>query len=108
MPDIVLRYPDSLERSANEHDAFRVFLQHVVNRKAVGGLRYGRIDPNQHYMTRLEKELKVYKDKRTGGNREQLLNIAVYAFLESYAPEHPHPHNDPYAKSATRVSRDDE
>jgi len=50
-------------------------------------------------MTRLSKELKAY---RKDGNIEQLLNIAVYAFLESVAPENPKIHWNAAADSVTR------
>lgn len=50
-------------------------------------------------MTRLSKELKAY---RRSGNAEQLMNIAVYAFLESAAPENKLIHWDAAADSATR------
>ena len=50
-------------------------------------------------MTRLVMETKAY---RRSGNREHLLNIANYAYLESICPENPKFHFDPEAKSATR------
>ena len=50
-------------------------------------------------MTRLGLELKAY---RRTGNRELLLNIANYSWLESVAPENKKFHWDNTAESATR------
>lgn len=83
-----------------EREAWQVFLQQMTNRRAIGGLRYGPIKVEQKYMSRLQEELKAYKRK---GNREQLLNIAVYAFLESYAPEHKNHHFNSNVDSVTRA-----
>lgn len=96
---MTLRVPASIKTDPREQRALQTFLQEMVNRKLVGGLRYGAVVKRQRYMSRLEKELKTY---RAEGNREQLLNIAVYAFLESYAPENPLYHDNPFAESATR------
>lgn len=93
-----LKRPESLPWSKEDIE-FQFFLQMMVNRKLVGGIRYGAIQKRQKYMTRLEKELKAYKKT---GNSEQLINIAVYAFLESFAPENKKFHFDANAKSVTR------
>lgn len=82
-----------------EVSSFAKFLQMMSNRRAVGGERYGPIKVSAGYLTRLKKELKAYEKT---GNMEQLLNIAVYAFLESYAPENPKFHFDNTVKSVTR------
>ena len=74
------------------------FLQRIANRRMVGHLRYG-LDKKFRYMSRLSAELKSY---RKTGNAEQLLNIAVYAYLEQQAPENVKFHFDPTADSATR------
>ncbi len=50
-------------------------------------------------MTRLGLELRAY---RRSGNREHLLNIANYAYLESQAPENRNFHWDNRAESVTR------
>lgn len=71
----------------------------MANRLAVGEFRYGSPNRRQKYMSRLEKELEAYKES---GNREQLINIANYAILESIAPEHPQAHFDNTVASATR------
>lgn len=95
-----LRIPDSIPLDPRVTLEFRAFLQAVVNRRCVGALRYGdRPKAKQRYMSRLARELKAY---RKDGNFEQLLNIAVYAFLESAAPENHKLHFDPTADSVTR------
>jgi hypothetical protein len=99
MADLGITIPDSLNVPASEMSAFKKFLQQMTNRRGVGYLRYGLVLHRQGYMSRLESELKAYK--RTG-NREQLINIAVYAFLESYAPENEKHHFDNTVRSVTR------
>lgn len=99
MANLGITIPDSLNVPASEMLAFKLFLQQMTNRRGVGFLRYGLVRNHQGYMSRLEKELATYK--RTG-NREQLLNIAVYAFLESYAPENEKHHFDNTVVSVTR------
>lgn len=84
---IELYLPDSIPLDHQTSVEFRYFLQAVVNRRVVGSLRYEperRPTPKNRYMTRMKKEIDSYK---RDGNFEQLLNIAVYAFLESAAPE---------------------
>lgn len=95
-----LHIPDSISLDSRTTLEFHAFLQAMINRRCVGALRYGdRPDRRQRYMSRLSKELDTYKDS---GNFEQLLNIAVYAFLESAAPENKKLHFDPRAASVTR------
>ena len=79
---------------------FRLFVQGMANRLILGNLRYGAANKKQKYLDRLAKELKVYKQT---GNMENLINIANYAHLESYAPQNKKFHFDPTAKSATRI-----
>lgn len=90
---------DKIKLPEKEYLAFSEFLQRLANRVSVGYQRYGTIKPEAKYMSRLTEELKVYKKT---GNMEQLLNIAVYAFLESYAPENKKFHFDANVDSATR------
>ncbi len=78
---------------------FQWFMQLMQNRRLVGGMRYGPINARKKYMTRLSKEFKSYKST---GNAEQLVNIAVYAFLEFYAPENKKYHFDNTVDSVTR------
>lgn len=83
---------------------FIEFVQHQANRLAFGYPRYearngGRPSKKQNYLTRLEKELKKYKKN---GNREHLLNISNYAWLESQAPQNPKYHWDVSEISASR------
>lgn len=97
--DLGIVIPDSLSLPSSEMALFKRFLQEMTNRRGVGYLRYG---PNRHrqgYMSRLKLELEHYK---RSGNHEQLLNIAVYAFLESHCPENEKYHFDNTAGSVTR------
>ena len=97
---IELKVPDSIHLDTRTTREFVAFLQAVVNRRCVGALRYGdRPTSRQRYMSRLSRELRAY---RKDGNFEQLLNIAVYAFLESCAPENRKLHFDPTVDSVTR------
>lgn len=93
--------PDSLVQSQGEVAVrcFFHFLQAMANRRAIGALRYGRTQRRQKYLSRMRKELDAYA---RDGNMEQLLNIAVYAFLESEAPENLRFHWDATADSVTR------
>ena len=98
--EILLKIPDSIPLDARTTIDFVAFLQAVVNRRCVGALRYGdRPDQRQRYMRRMTLELQKYRET---GNFEQLLNIAVYCFLESQAPQNSKFHFDPNAASATR------
>lgn len=98
---IELQIPDSVPLNPRVTREFRAFLQAVVNRRCVGALRYGDHPvKRQKYMTRLSKELRAY---RKDGNAEQLMNIAVYAFLESAAPENKKLHWDATVDSVTRA-----
>ena len=95
-----LYIPDSIKLDGRTTVNFRAFLQAMVNRRAVGALRYGdKPSHRQRYMSRMHREIDHY---RKDGNFEQLLNIAVYAFLESEAPENSKLHFDPTAASVTR------
>lgn len=82
---------------------FLEFVQHQANRLAFGYPRYEAKtkgpDPRNKYMTRMKLELKAYKKT---GNREHLLNIANYAWLESQAPENKKFHWDATVDSVTR------
>lgn len=98
--EIILKVPDSIPLDDRTTIDFVAFLQAVVNRRCVGALRYGdRPDKLQRYMRRMTLELRRYRET---GNFEQLLNIAVYCFLESQAPQNGKFHFDPSAASATR------
>jgi len=94
-----IHIPDSLAVPEVEMHHFKIFLQRLANRRAQGWTRYGRINQRQRYMSRLITEARAYK---RSGNQEQLYNIAVYAFLESYAPENPKAHFDNEQGSVTR------
>lgn len=78
---------------------FQAFIQKMASRRDQGFCRYGPADASQHYLSRLRDEIKAYGKT---GNCEQLLNIAVYAFLESVAPQHDNFHHDPTAASVNR------
>jgi hypothetical protein len=80
--------------------SFFHFLQQMANRRSVGALRYGKEPVRRlRYLSRMKRELEAYT---RDGNHEQLVNIGVYAFLESYAPENGKYHFDPAAESVTR------
>lgn len=91
---------DRAKIPASETAKFKDFLQKLSNRRGVGWLRYGPIRVEQKYMSRLAAELKAYQKT---GNAEQLYNIAVYAFLESVAPENRRFHFNQNAESVTRA-----
>ena len=98
--DLSVTIPGSIPMDPQLVCNFRAFMQGMANRRAVGLVRYKpHTDARQKYMTRLGKEFKAYKKT---GNAEHLLNIAVYAYLESEAPEHKNQHWDILADSATR------
>lgn len=80
-------------------DEFAEFVQQQANRLAVGLAQYGKIDARKKYMTRMELEVRAY---RRTGNREHLLNVANYAWLESRAPENGKFHWDDKVDSVTR------
>ena len=95
-----LKIPDSVPLHDTTQIEWEHFLQLLVNRRVVGGLRYP--DPprkSRRYMSRMRQELRAYA--RTG-NFEHLLNIAVYTFLESVAPENKQFFFDNTVESATR------
>lgn len=98
---IELNVPDSIPLDPKVTREMQAFLQAFVNRRCVGALRYGdRPQRRQKYMSRLEREVAAY---RASGNFEQLLNVAVYCFLESVAPENRKLHWDAAVESITRV-----
>lgn len=125
---IVIEVPDSLVNVRRETDwvYWKSFLQAMTNRYCQGACRYGKPDRRQEYARRLFLELETYigifnvftntskkldawwkKNKRDkSGNFEQLLNIAVYCFLESEAPQHPRFHFDNGVESVTRRGKD--
>jgi hypothetical protein len=97
--EIKLYYPE-IDIDSQELQEFKGFVQAMFNRRFVGSLRYGKkATSRQKYMTRLGKELAAY---RRDGNLEQLFNIAVYAALESMAPENKKFHFNPTVYSVTR------
>lgn len=96
---MILRVPASIPLDPTQSVELEAFLQSVINRFYVGAMRYGIPHRRKQYMTRITKEMEVYQKS---GNFEQLLNTAVYCFLESLAPENKKFHFDPTAASATR------
>lgn len=92
---------DKLKLDKEVTTKFIGFLQMMANRRGFGAARYGdRPASTQKYLSRLKKELRAYEKE---GNMEQLLNIGVYCFLESFAPENKKFHFDPYRESVTRT-----
>ena len=96
---IHIRLPESIKLPPSVERNFHSFLQRMANRISVGHIRYGVPNQRKAYMSRLTVELTAYKKT---GNAEHLLNIANYAFLESYAPEHNAHHLDSTVESVTR------
>ena len=82
---------------------FIKFAQQMANRLGFGYPRYEASTKGPHkanrYMTRLGLEMRAY---RRTGNREHLINIANYAWLESRAPENKKFHHDSTVDSVTR------
>lgn len=119
---IILNVPDSVVDCFRETDLihWKSFLQAMTNRYCQGACRYGKSSTSQKYAKRLFLELETYlgmynvftgvytqfdkrwKKSNTSGNFEQLLNIAVYCFLESETPQHPRFHFDNKVESVTR------
>ena len=96
-----LKIPESLDRllPTQVRIDLHSFLQAFLNRALVGQMRYGDPRAKKQYATRKELEAAEYWN---GGNFENLLNEAVYCWLESQAPENKRFHFDPTAASATR------
>jgi len=101
LPDTVLelRIPGTLPIPMQDLADLRLFMQAMLNRAGVGNLRYGAPASRKKYMRRLALELAAY---RKTGNGEHLFNIAVYAWLETVAPQHKHQHFNMAAESVTR------
>jgi hypothetical protein len=101
LPEKVLdiRMPGTLPMDPDELVDLQAFLKAVVFRAGVGNVRYGPPATRKKYMTRMGKELKAYQKT---GNAEHLLNIAVYCWLETMAPEHKSQHWDSTVESVTR------
>jgi hypothetical protein len=91
------------DKFRSDWNRFIEFVQHQVNRLAFGYAQYeiktGGPCREARYMKRLGLELRAY---RRTGNREHLVNIANYAWLESQAPENKRFHWDATVGSATR------
>jgi hypothetical protein len=76
------------------------FFQQQANRLMQGACRYSGLSKDEtKYMSRMEKEVKAY---RRSGNKEHLLNVANYAYLESQQPENKKYHFDNTIRSVTR------
>lgn len=95
-----IEFPDRLTMNGLMVASWMWFLQLLTNRRVLGALRYGdKPTKKQRYMSRMQKELDAYKET---GNMENLLNIAVYCWLESEAPENKKFHFNPSIDSVTR------
>lgn len=115
---LIIEIPESLEQTRSEMDwvYWKSFLQAMTNRYCQGACRYGKPSTRQKYLKRLIMEISTYEGDYNGilemyqslktdsnaGNFEQLLNVAVYCFLESQAPQHPRFHFDNGVESVTR------
>jgi hypothetical protein len=87
------------DKSPEDHKLFLEFIQQMANRIVVGNWRYGKPQSRKKYMSRIKVELEAYEES---GNREHLMNIANYCFLERVAPEHPQAHFNNMVESVTR------
>jgi len=84
-------------------EEFQRFLDAMSKRIAQGHPTYGDpVNSGQPFLHFLKCELDAYD--RTG-NRDHLINIANYAWLESIAPQHPNSHMDARTASTRRKRR---
>lgn len=90
-----------LLEKVNKKKHFKIicFIREMSDRLLQGEYRYGPGNASQKYLTRLEIELKSYKQT---GNAEQLYNIANYCLLESLFPENGKFHYNKEVDSVTR------
>jgi hypothetical protein len=91
-------WPEKIPVSGKK--SFLEFVSAQTKRLAQGYCRYGPPSRDKRYMRRLGLELRAY---RRTGNREHLLNIANYAWLETQAPENKRFHFDNSVRSVTRL-----
>lgn len=75
------------------------FLKMAVSRYIVGHYRYGAANVERKYAARMRVEYNAYLKT---GNKEHLVNIAVYALLEFWWPMNPKAHFNPHVDSVTR------
>jgi len=88
-----------LKRDPRRHLKFAAYVQWMVNRLLVGGLRYGPASKTQCYYKRAMMELEAYEKT---GNMEHLVNVSNYGFLECQTPSIKGAHFANDVKSATR------
>lgn len=98
MENLGIEYSEKFQHQVPWIDV-KFFLQAQINRLIQGAARYGWPAKKKKYMTRLSMELEAYIKT---GNAEHLFNIANYALLEAYSPEHKK-HN--YNNSVDSVTR---
>lgn len=79
--------------------SFQNFVNGMAKRLIQGHCRYGSPESSKQYAKRMQMEVKAYLKS---GNAEHLFNIANYAHLEMYAPQHKRFHLDNTVDSATR------
>lgn len=99
MADLSIWWPSHAVAILPDQAAVVRFFTSQVKRLVQGHLSYGRPHREKRYMTRAAKELAAY---RRTGNREHLINLANYAFLEDQAPENRKYHWNAEAESVTR------
>lgn len=92
-------WSDKLGIPREEKAAFFAFINSMAARINIGHSRYGTPNRRKNYKKRLEMEVIAYHQT---GNFEHLMNIANYAWLESFAPIHPKFHHDATVDSVTR------
>src|ERR1044072_4488539 len=89
--------PQGRERPDSQHA--EAFFQRMVYRLQTGWVHGYGFDRRYRYMTRLVKEYIAYVKT---GNKEHLINVANYAYLEFHNPEHPNAHYNPGVESVSR------
>lgn len=93
-------FPDHIPMDPMALCGWMMFLQLMTNRRVMGALRYAQKPKRSaRYLSRLKKEVEAYE---ADGNMEHLLNVGVYCWLESEAPENEMFHFDNTVDSVTR------
>lgn len=102
-PPVELRFwwpHNFLKRDPRRHFRFVWWVQVMANRLLLGGLRYGRATKKQQYIYRALAEGMMYLHN---GNKEHLINMSNYGFLEAEEPCIDNASFDNTVDSATRA-----
>jgi hypothetical protein len=104
---VVVRWPRSSFRSPDnqdgpvrpDRDLFSRFMDRMVARLMMGWVNGYGFHRRYRYLTRIQMELAAYENT---GNKEHLVNLANYAYLEFHKPEREGAYYDPGVESVTR------